>query len=62
MIRQDGLKAEHKIPITNDCYIQCKLLGGTDCKVLLETGEVSHFLSKTFYLNSPSLHTLPKCY
>ena len=31
MKRQD----EHKIPITGYCYIQDKLLYGTDCKVLI---------------------------
>ena len=36
MKRQDELKAEHKTPITEDCYIPSKMLGGTDCKILLD--------------------------
>ena len=60
MKRQDGLKAEHKISITNDCYIQGKLLYDTDWKVLLDMGACKSFISKTFYFNSPSLHTLHK--
>ena len=37
-----------------------KLQDGTDCKVLLEIGASKSFISKTFYLNCPSLHSLPK--
>ena len=60
MKRQDDLKAAHKIPVTNDCYIHGKLLDGSDGKVLLYMGASKLFMSKTFYLNSPSVHTLPK--
>ena len=56
---QDDLKAENKIPITEGCYIQGKLLDSINCKVLLDMGASKSFMSKTFYLNSPSLHTLP---
>ena len=38
MRRQDELKAEHKAPITEDYCIPGKLLGGIDCKILLDTG------------------------
>ena len=51
MRRQDKLKVEHKAPITEDCYVLDKWLDCTDCKL---------FMSITFYLNSPSSHSLPK--
>ena len=36
-----------------------KLLDGTDCKIFLDKGASKSFISKTFYLNCPSLHSLP---
>ena len=59
MKRQDELKAEYKTPIMENCYIKGKLLDGTDCKVLFDTGASKSFMSKTFHFNSPSLHSLP---
>ena len=59
MRRQDKLKVTHKAPITEDCYIPSKLLDGTDCKILLDMGASKLFMSKTYYLNCPSLHSLP---
>ena len=58
--RQDALKAEHKAPITEDCYIPSKLFGGTDCKILLDKVANNLSMSKTFYLNFSSLHYLSK--
>ena len=58
MRRQGELKTVHKTPITEDCYIQGMLLDSTDCKVLCETGANKSFMSKTFYLNCPLLHSL----
>ena len=60
MRRQNESKAEHKTPRTEDCYIPSKVLDGTDCKILLDTGASRSFVSKMFYLNCPSLHLLPK--
>ena len=48
MRRQDEWKAEHKPPITEDCYIQGKLLESTDCMVLLDMETSKSFMSKTF--------------
>ena len=57
---QDQLKSEGKAPITEHCYIPGKLLDGPDCRILLDMGAGKSFMSKTFYLNCPSLHSLPK--
>ena len=48
MRRQDELKAEHKAPITGDCYIPGNLLDGTDCKILPDTGASKKCMSKAF--------------
>ena len=57
MRKQDELKAEHKTPITEICYIPGKLSDGTDCKILLDKGANKSFMSKTFYFNCPSFHS-----
>ena len=60
MRRHDNLKAEHKAPITEDCYMDGKLLDGMNCRILLDTGASRSFMSKRFDQNFPSLHSLPK--
>ena len=37
-----------------------KLLDGTECQVLLDTGASKSFMSKSHYLHCKSLHSLPK--
>ena len=60
MKRPDKLKAEHKRPIKEDCYTPGKLLDGTGCNILFNTGASKSCMSKTFYLNCSSLHPPPK--
>ena len=48
------------MPITEDCYMHGKLLGGPDCEMLPDTGTGKSFMSKTLHINCPSLHSLPK--
>ena len=36
------------------------LLDGTNCKILLDMEASKAFMSKTFYLNCPPLHSLPR--
>ena len=38
-----------------------KLLDGTLCQILLDTGASKSFMSKSHYLWCTSLHSLPKC-
>ena len=42
-----------------DFPIHSKLVDGTDCKILLNTKTIKSFKSEMFYLNCPSLHSLP---
>ena len=40
--KKDKLKAEESFPISEHGYISGRLLDGTECQLLLDTGEVSH--------------------
>ena len=51
--RQDELTPEKS---TNNS----KLLHGTNCKILLQTGAGKSFMSRPFHFNLPSLHLLPR--
>ena len=57
---QDKLKAEESFPISETGYILDRLLDGTQCQLLLDTGTSKSFMSKSFYMPCKSLHTLPK--
>ena len=57
---QDKLKAEDSFPISENGYTIGRLLDGTKCQLLLDTGASKSFMSKSFYMCCKSLHTLPK--
>ena len=57
---QDELKAEESFPISENGYTLGRLLDGTKCQLLLDTGASKSFISKSFYMRCKSLHTLPK--
>ena len=56
----DKLKAEEPLPISESGYTLGRLLDGTKCQLLLDTGANKSFMSKSFYMQCKSLHTLPK--
>ena len=56
----DKLKAEESFPILENGYTLGRLLDGTKCILLLDTGASKSFMSKSFYMQCKSLHTLPK--
>ena len=58
--RNDKLKAEESFPISKHGYTSGKLLDGTECQLLLDTGASKSFMSKSFYMQWNSLHSLPK--
>ena len=58
--RNDKLKAEESFPISEHRYTLDKLLDGTECQLLLDTGASKPFMSKSFYMQCKSLHSLPK--
>ena len=57
---QDKLRAEESFPILESGYTLGRLLDGTKCQLLLDTGASKSFMSKSFYMQCKSLHTLPK--
>ena len=57
---QDKLKAEESFPISENGSTLGRLLDGTKCQLLLDTGASKSFMSKSFYMCCKSLHTLPK--
>ena len=54
------LKAEESFPISEQGYMIGKMLDGTECYILLDTGASKSFMSKTYYIQCKSLHPLPK--
>ena len=60
MTRETRIKAEEKIPITGQGFTLGKLLDGTECQILLDTGKSKSYMSKSYYLRCKGLHVLPK--
>ena len=58
--KSDKLKVEESFPISGHGYTSGKLLDGTECQLLLDTGASKLFMSKSFYMQCMSLPTLPK--
>ena len=57
---QNKLKAEESFPISEHGYTLGRLLDGTECQLLLDTGASKSFTSKSFYMQCKSLHSLPR--
>ena len=57
---QNTLKAEESFPISEHGYTLGRLLDGTECQLLLDTGVSKSLMSKSFYMQCKSLHSLPK--
>ena len=51
---------EESFPISKHGYTSDKLLDGTECQLLLDTGANKSFMSKSFYMQCMSLLSLPK--
>ena len=60
MTRIDKMAVEETFSITEEGYTAGKLLDGTECQILLDTGTSKSFMSKSHYLHCKSLHSLPK--
>ena len=60
MTCKDKLMIQEKFSITKQGHIVGKLLYGTECQILLDTGANKLFMSKSDYLHCKSLHSLPK--
>ena len=60
MTRSTRIKAEERFPITGQGFASGKLLDGTECQILLDTGATKSYMSKSYYLRCKTLHVLPK--
>ena len=60
MTRDTKIKAEERFSITGQEFASGKLLDGTECQILLDTGATKSYMSKSYYLQSKTLHALPK--
>ena len=49
MIQDKYLMVEQKFPISKSGYTEGKLMDGTECQILLDTGASKSFMSKSFY-------------
>ena len=54
------MRAEESFPILEHGYTLGKLLDGTECQLLLDTGASKSLMSKSLYMQRKSLHSLPK--
>ena len=60
MMRDTKIKAEERFPITGQGFASGKLLDGTECQILLDTGPTKSYMSKSYYLQCKTLHALLK--
>ena len=60
MTRDMEVKAEENFPITACGYTKGKLLDGTKCDILVDTGVSKSYMSKSYFMRCNSLHSLPK--
>ena len=60
MTRNAKIKAEERFPITGQGFPSGKLLDGTECQILLDTGATKSYMSKSYYLRCKTLHALTK--
>ena len=60
MTRDTKIKAEERFPITSQGFTSRKLLDGTECQILLDTGATKSYMSKSYYLQCKTLHAFPK--
>ena len=60
MIKDSKIKTVESFLISEQWYPMGKLLDGTECQVLLDTGASKSFMPKSHYLHCKSFHSLPK--
>ena len=60
MMRDTKIKAKERFSITGQGFASGKLLDGTECQILLDTGAIKSYMSKSYYLRCKTLHALLK--
>ena len=60
MARDKIINAEEKFPISGQGYTNGKLLDNTECSILIDTDASKSYVSKSYYMQCKSCHTLPQ--
>ena len=60
MTRDTEVKAKENFHITAHSYTKGKLLDGTGCDILVDTGVSKSYMSKSYFMRCKSLQSLPK--
>ena len=60
MTRDTEVKAEENFPISACGYMKGKLIDGTECDTLVDTGASKSYMSKSYFMRCKCLHSLPK--
>ena len=60
MTRDTKINAGERFPITGQGFASGKLLDATECQILLDTGAMKSYMSKSYYLQCKTLYALPK--
>ena len=60
MKREEVMKVEESIHISEQGFVMGKLLNGEECQILLDMGASKSYMSKSYYFRCKSLHNLPK--
>ena len=60
MTGDKDLMVEQRFLISKSGYTVGKMMDGTECQILLDTGTSKLFMSKSYYLCCKALHSLPK--
>ena len=50
MTRDTKIRAEEQFPIAGQVFVSGKLLDGTECQIVLDTGATKSYMSKSYYL------------
>ena len=60
MSRKTEVKAEESFAMNAAGHSRGELLDGTECEILIDTGASKSYMSKSYYMQCRSLHTMPK--
>ena len=60
MKQGDIMKAEECFPISEQDFVMGRILNGEECQILLDTGMIKSYMSKSYYLRCKALHDLPR--
>ena len=60
MCRKTEVKAEESFAMNAAGHTRGELLDGTECEILIDTGASKSYMSKSYYMQCKSLHTMPK--